>query len=641
MSLVLFDPASQTGHLYALDAGPDNPGIPLGTELSFRNTALASALKTQQPVFVPNVRDLLKTSGLAEGLRLVDIECAYVFPISSSRRSLGFMGFGSKGRQQYTAADVELMSSVAAHISVAVESALALESAESYQRQLVQERDRLQLLLEINNHVVSRLDINELFRAACASIREYFDNDFTGIWLIDKERNSLECAALDFPKHKGLFLDYLGPELIQEDLEKLRARQPRILTREEINKLPGVVLERLNEDGIESVVIAPLGTSNGPLGVIMLGSRRSSYFRPDDLSLLMQVGTQISLALENAVAYRRLNLSHHRLEEEKLYLESEIKSEYNFEDIVGRSPEIRKVFEQVSIVAPTDSTVLLVGETGTGKELFARAIHNLSARQNHTFVRLNCASIPHGLLESELFGHEKGAFTGALMQKRGRLEVAHEGSLFLDEIGDIDLSLQPKLLRVLQEREFERLGSNRTTKVDVRLIAATNRDLPEMVRNSEFREDLYYRLNVFPISIPPLRERKEDIPILVHHFAGLIARKMRKTIRVIPREVMQAMMNWSWPGNVRELQNFVERSVILTRGDTLTAPVSELGWGSPVKASATEKLPPTDRDAILEALRASQGRLSGAGGAAERLGLKRTTLLKRMARLNISRSDVE
>jgi len=378
-----------------------------------------------------------------------------------------------------------------------------------------------------------------------------------------------------------------------------------------------------------------MGSSN-PLGSISLGSRQLNAFSQPDLDLLAQVGNQISLALENALAYGRLNVSRNRLEDERLYLESEIQSEYNFEDIIGRSPSLRKVLDQVSIVAPTDSTVLLVGETGTGKELIARAIHNLSMRRGRTFVRLNCAAIPQGLMESELFGYEKGAFTGALTQKRGRIELAHEGSLFLDEIGDIDPDLQPKLLRVLQEREFERLGSNRTLKVDLRLIAATHHDLTAMVRKGEFREDLFYRLNVFPIHIPPLRDRREDIPLLVHYFVATLARKMRKSIRIIPQEVMETMMDWPWPGNVRELQNFVERSVILTRDETLAAPISELRRNDLRVTFRENTLNATERKTIVEALRAAGGKVSGPGGAADRLGIKRTSLQRKMKKLDIS-----
>jgi formate hydrogenlyase transcriptional activator len=322
-----------------------------------------------------------------------------------------------------------------------------------------------------------------------------------------------------------------------------------------------------------------------------------------------------------------------------LYLESEIRAEYNFEDIVGKSPALRKVLDQIEIVAPTGSTVLLHGETGTGKELVARAVHSVSPRRDRTFVRLNCAAIPSGLVESELFGHEKGAFTGALMQKRGRLELADRGTLFLDEIGDISLELQPKLLRALQEQEFERLGSNKTIHVDVRLIAATHRDLSLMIRNNQFREDLFYRLNVFPIEIPPLRERREDIPLLVHYFVSRWSRRMQKRIKSIPKPAMDALNNAPWPGNVRELENFVERAVILTQGDELNVPLAELKKSSGRNAVPVSTFQEAERQAIIEGLKAASGRISGAGAAAERLGLKRTTLQNKMRRLNITKAD--
>ena len=324
-----------------------------------------------------------------------------------------------------------------------------------------------------------------------------------------------------------------------------------------------------------------------------------------------------------------------KLEEERPDLESEIGSEYNFGDIVGKSTALRKVLDQVAIVAPTGSTVLLHGETGTGKELVARAIHNLSPRRERTFVRLNCAAIPSGLVESELFGHERGAFTGALMQKRGRLELADRGTLFLDEIGDISLELQPKLLRALQEREFERLGSTKTIRVDVRLIAATHRDLQSMIRNNQFREDLFYRLNVFPIEIPPLRERREDIPLLVHYFVLCHSRQMQKRIQSVPKQAMDALVNADWPGNVRELENFIERCVIFTQGDELNVPRAELRHSATSAASTFEE---AARQVIIHALRAASGRIAGQGGAAARLGLKRTTLQNKMNKLNISRA---
>lgn len=328
-----------------------------------------------------------------------------------------------------------------------------------------------------------------------------------------------------------------------------------------------------------------------------------------------------------------------RHEEASLDIAGEQPCEYSFEEMVGRSNALRKVLEQVAIVAPTDSTVLLHGETGTGKELVARAVHSMSPRKDRNLVRLNCAAIPSGLVESELFGHERGAFTGALIQKRGRFELADRGTLFLDEIGDIGLDLQPKLLRALQEQEFERLGSTKTIRVDARLIAATHRNLGAMIHEGKFREDLFYRLNVFPIEVPPLRERREDIPLLVHHFVARFARMMDKAIGTIPVRAMDALTNAIWPGNVRELENFIERCVILTRGDQLFVPVDELTAPAAVRPIPESTYHEAERRAIVDALRACSGRLSGRGGAAERLGLKRTTLQRKMSRLNISRSD--
>jgi len=344
--------------------------------------------------------------------------------------------------------------------------------------------------------------------------------------------------------------------------------------------------------------------------------------------------------VDNAIAYGRVTEARDRLEEERLYLESEIRSEHNFEEIVGKSTTLRKVLDQVAIVAPTGSTVLLHGETGTGKELLARAIHNLSPRRERTFVRLNCAAIPSGLVESELFGHEKGAFTGALVQKRGRFELADHGTLFLDEIGDISLDLQPKLLRALQEHEFERLGSAKTIRVDVRLVAATHRDLRAMIRNNQFREDLFYRLNVCPIEIPPLRERRGDIPLLVHYFVLRFSRQMQRRIKSVPKQAMEALANHDWPGNIRELENFIERCVIFTQGEELNVPCAELKKASSRAAASGEaSFEQAERQVIIDALRAASGRVAGEGGAAERLGLKRTTLQNKMHKLNIRRSD--
>ncbi|HYL97389.1 MAG TPA: sigma 54-interacting transcriptional regulator, partial [Blastocatellia bacterium] len=462
----------------------------------------------------------------------------------------------------------------------------------------------------------------------------------TGFWLLEKDSNRLRSVVLDFPDSKGLLAEVGSTDLTETDYEKLRTRRSDIWSVDDIERLPTIIADTLRGESITSVAVAPLATGAGPLGLLAIGSRKPDAFGQEDLDLLTQISIQISLALDNALAYGRLNASAARLEEERLYLESEIRAEHNFEDMVGKSAALRKVLDQVAIVAPTSSTVLLHGETGTGKELVARAIHNRSPRRERTFVRLNCAAIPSGLIESELFGHEKGAFTGALMQKRGRFELADRGSLFLDEIGDISLDLQPKLLRALQEQEFERLGSTKTIRVDARLIAATHRDLQSMIRNNQFREDLFYRLNVFPIEIPPLRERREDIPLLVHYFVLRASRQMQKRIRSVPKQAMEALVNADWPGNVRELENFIERCVILTQGDELNVPHNQLKRAaSRGVGSAPSTFEQAERQVIIDALKAAAGRISGKGGGAERLGLKRTTLQNKMRKLNISRAE--
>jgi len=542
--------------------------------------------------------------------------------------------------QEFVPEDVELLRSLASHVAVALECALARDCAEQYQRQLANERDRLRLLLEINNHLVSKLDISDVFRSASASIRSYFGNDFTGFWVLAKDSHQLQSVVVDFPGAKGLLAEVGPTDLTDTEYERLLSRQGEIWSIDETEKIPVSMAQTLRAESIRSVAVTPLVTGSGPLGLLAIGSRKLDAFKQADLDLLSLIGNQISLALDNALAYGRLNASAVRLEEERLYLESEIRSVHNFEEIVGKSAALCKVLDQVAIVAPTQSTVLLHGETGTGKELFARAIHNLSPRRERTFVRLNCAAIPSGLVESELFGHEKGAFTGALIQKKGRFELADRGTLFLDEIGDISLDLQPKLLRALQEHEFERLGSSKTIRVDVRLIAATHRDLPRMISNNQFREDLFYRLNVCPIEIPPLRERREDIPLLVHYFVSRHARQMQKRVKSVPKQAMEALVNADWPGNIRQLENFIERCVIFTQGDELTVPRGELTKASSRSVpSAAPRFEQAERKVIIDALIAASGKIAGRGGAAERLGLKRTTLQNKMNKLNISRAD--
>jgi len=625
--------------VFAFDRAPDAPAIPTGTKVS-RIGPVAQVLDEQKPVFLPDISQvMLQEPELAPFASAVVGRSTYLFPVSTSQRKYGFLAVTKDRGQLFLPEDVELLRSLASHVAVALECALERDRAEQYQRELASERDRLSLLLEINNHIVTIFNVNDLFRAASASIRKHFANDFSSFMLFEEgSSDRLKTVVLDFPGSRGFLTDIPVTEVPEVALEHLRTRKPRILTPSD--EMPAIVAQMLRAESITRIAVLPLIGARGPMGAMVLGSRNENSFGQPDLDLISQVSSQISLAIDNALAYGRLSAARDHLEDQRIYLESEISSEYNFEDIVGKSPTFQKVLEQVSIVAPTDSTVLLHGETGTGKELIARAIHNLSPRRPRTFVRMNCAAIPSGLLESELFGHEKGAFTGALMQKKGRFELADGGSLFLDEIGDISLELQPKLLRAVQEQEFERLGSAKTIQVNVRIIAATHRDLPAMIRDGKFREDLFYRLNVFPIEIPPLRERRGDIPLLVNYFVSKLSRQMGKKIKAVPEQTMEVLANASWPGNVRELENFIERAVILTQGCELNVPIAEMKKAMPVlRANSASTFHDAERQVIIDALKAAAGRVAGTGGAADRLGLKRTTLQNKMRRLHVARDE--
>jgi formate hydrogenlyase transcriptional activator len=568
-------------------------------------------------------------------LRKEGIRSFCLLPLTTAQRRVGALAFGSAEKGAYDGADLEFLRQVAAQVAVAVDNALNFQDAQIYQEQLSRERDRLRLLLEVNNALVSNLDLRELLKEIAACLRRVIRHDYTALALYDPATKEMRLRALDFPEGKGLIQEEMTVPLEgSAGGEVFTTRKPVLVNTANANRYQVPIARLAEEEGLKCFCILPLFTSARDLGTLALGALAEDSFRQEDVDLLAQVANQIAIAVENALAYREIAELKNRLAEEKLYLEEEIRTEHNFEEAIGESVALKRALSQAETVAPTDSTVLILGETGTGKEMIARAIHDLSRRREGTFVKINCAAIPTGLLESELFGHEKGAFTGAIAQKIGRFELAHHGTLFLDEVGDIPLELQPKLLRVLQEREFERLGGTRTLRVDVRVVAATNRNLAPMVEEGLFRRDLYYRLNVFPILIPPLRERREDVPLLVRYFVQKYARLMDRRIETISAEEMEALTRYHWPGNVRELENLIERAVILSPGPELRVPVAELKQPSEVPSNLT--LQAAEREHILRVLRETNGVVGGPRGAAARLAMKRTTLQSKMRKLGIA-----
>jgi formate hydrogenlyase transcriptional activator len=636
-------PDADGKHLHCA-AAPSLPGFPANVgsmSIGPKGGSCGTAVHRREPVYVADIlrehiwddyRDLL----LPYGIRAV-----WSRPLFTREgKVLGTFAIHYREVRNPDAIDLQLIENASHIAGIAIERHINEEA-------LRHERDRLQLLLEITNSTISKPDLPRLVEALSTNLLSVTQCDFCALLLPDADSGELRVTTLYNPEARGSLCDgaiipirgsicgkafWTGKTQHYNHLEEIRD-DPESFG----NGVGRRIYQRIMAEGLVSGCDLPLIGRSGVVGVLAALKRRERAFERDDVIFLEQVGRQVAIAVENALEYEKAIKDRDKETKQRLYLEEEIRAQCGA--IVGESPALKAALQLVSVVAPTDSSVLVLGETGTGKELIARAIHDLSARRERAFVKLNCAAIPLGLLESELFGHEKGAFTGAIAQKIGRFELANKGTLFLDEVGDIPLELQAKLLRVLQEREFERLGSNRTHKVDVRLIAATHRDLSGMVKQSTFREDLYYRLKVFPIGVPALRQRTEDIPKLVRHFTELYARRMNKRIDEIPSETMDALVRYPWPGNVRELQNFIERAVILSPHSVLRAPISELepfhvNGHTSISMTGLEEV---ERDHIIRALEASNWVVGGRNGAAARLGMKRTSLLYRMRRLRISR----
>ncbi|ANE76786.1 formate hydrogenlyase transcriptional activator FlhA [Dickeya solani] len=610
----------------------------------------------------PHLTDQPAYAGLSDYCQL---------PLRGTHRGLGGVEFLKTDGSRFTDNELDFFQALAGVVALVVETIREREQVLQEEERLRHERDHLRILVDVTNTVISKLELKALALEVSREIHRFFGIDFIALVLKEGEGEAqrLKYLATVYPPAGA-------PKTAQGEVDRAQTLADGVMAQHQpqlvrVTERPQTgeprPLSQWFDNALSHVCLLPLAFGNRTLGVLELAHRSALAVSEADLRLLRQIAARIAIALDNALAYEQITRLKDSLIHENFYLTEQLtehihqRSGDEFGEIIGRSAAIRQVLEQVEMVAASDSTVLILGETGTGKELIARAIHSLSQRKAQHMVKMNCAAIPSGLLESDLFGHEKGAFTGATSQRQGRFELADSSTLFLDEVGDIPLELQPKLLRVLQEREIERLGGSKVIPVDVRLIAATNRDLKQMVADREYRSDLYYRLNVFPIVIPPLRERPEDIPLLVKFFTRKIARRMNRTIDSIPSDMLRQLSRLPWPGNVRELENVVERAVILTRGTTLNLQMDELQHHlSPLevpKPAHRDLTPPpvaaepssgqldaeeeSERERIIRVLRETNGIVAGPKGAAARLGLKRTTLLSRMQRMGISAREIE
>ena len=578
-----------------------------------------------------------------EVMTLEGLHSVCCVPLQTPRGCHGTLNIARPADEDFPEDEIRLLEQIAQQLAIAIENALQFEAAERFRREAAAGRDRLELLLEVNNAVVGHLDSHAFRMSMLAALKRAVPHDYASLSILDPASGDLRLEAYTFYDERGVVEPRAVVALDRTPAGlAFRDRRPRLFDTAALEQLDLAAMPHARAAGFQAACSVPLVTARGASGAMTLARYAEPGFGPGDVALLAEIARQIALALDNTVAYSEIAALKDRLAEEKVYLEDQLGEQSDATGITGSSPAVRAVLHKIRTVAPTDATVLLLGETGTGKELVARAIHDSSRRQQQTFVRVNAAALPATLVESELFGYDKGAFTGATTAKLGRIELANHGTLFLDEVGDMPLDLQPKLLRALQEQEFERLGSTRTQRVDVRLIAATNRNLEEMVEAGTFRRDLYYRLSVIPIHLPPLRGRREDIPALVWHFVRKFSREMGREITSIPTGSMERLLSWPWPGNIRELQNVIERAVILSTGHVLEIDPAALQAASTSPPSLSAPAPGRtlesgERELILQALRESRGVIAGPGGAAARLGVKRTTLNSKMRKLGIVR----
>src|SRR5258706_5545500 len=624
LTLILHDPVKNVMRLHILETD-HLTDAPIGKDHPVDTHPSGWVWQQQEPLVVSDTHEETRFPEYMALLREKGVRAFALVPLTTAQRRVGAMGFGRMVPDAIL--ELQFMQRVADQVAVAVDHALNVETSQAYQRQLAQERDRLRVLLDLNNVLVTSRELPELFRGIVATLQRAIRHDFTSLAVLDPMTGLLKIYALDYPGHQGVFKpETVIPRDSSPAGQAISQGRTLVASGAELDEYQSEIIRQLRAEGIQTICSIPLTNRARTFGALNLASRSTEGFSAADIEFVQQVAGQIAIAVENALAFKEIDALKDKLAVEKLYLEEEIRTEFNFEEIVGESAPLKRTLAQVELAAPAGTTVLILGDTGTGKELIARAIHNLSPRRERTFVKINCAAIPSGLLESELFGHERGAFTGAVNQKIGRFELADRGTLFLDEVGDIPLELQPKLLRVLQEQEFERLGSNRTQRVDVRVVAATNGDLSKLVAERAFRSDLYYRLNVFPIQVPALRERREDIPLLVRYFVQKFSRRQNKVVQYVPADAMDALVGYSWPGNVRELENFIERAVLLSPGKELRVPMSELrasttnsdnaaasaAIGALVPAGTSiATLEDAERQHILRALRQTEWRIEG------------------------------